>query len=149
MSDLPQVRVHHCQRHGQDGVLRVPQRYGRCPRPHRGHWVAGDLRRFGGFAVEMEDDAANDAHHDDDEDNDDVIAYDAARAKGCRSKPRATHTHIHYTTLTHTHVRPILSILPSIYRYCQKPDDLRLRLFVRSEETHSKRPSAGRAGGCM
>ena len=113
MSNLPQVRVHHCQRHGQDGVLRVPQRYGRCPRPHRGHWVAGDLRRFGGFAVEMEDDAANDAHHDDDEDdNDDVIAYDAARAKGCRSKPRATHTYIHYT---HPYTRTTHSFHPPFH----------------------------------
>ena len=71
----PQVRVHHCQRHGQDGVRRVPQREGRRPRPHRGHRdarAARDLCRFGGFALEMED-AANDAHHDDDDDDDDDV----------------------------------------------------------------------------
>ena len=51
--------------------------------------------------MEMEDDAANDAHHDDDDDDDDVMMPLPERAKGCRSKPRATHTsYIHPYTCT-------------------------------------------------
>ena len=137
--------MHHRQRHGHDGVLRVPQRDGRRPRRRRpGDARAARRLRRVFTAVEMAA-AAND-----DGDVDDVMMPSLARCQSERMPFQAAsraYVHTPHAPVQQEHAYErerdpfSASILPSIYRYCQKPDDL--RSLVRGEERrHSKRPSA-------
>ena len=123
--DGVQVCVHHCQRDGQDGMLRVPQRGGQRPLPLRDARAAGDLRRLGGSAVAMEV-AANDAHHDDD---DDVMMPTPPRPPRPPPPPpplmlpesermpfqATSHAYIHYIHPYTRGVFPILCIRPPFH----------------------------------
>ena len=142
--------MHHRQRHGHDGVLRVPQRDRRRPRRPGDARAARRLRRVL-TAVEMEDGAAND-----DRDVDVVMMPSFPRCQSERMPfQAASRAYVH--TPPHARTRSTrarvgerdpfsIFILPSIYRYCQKPDDL--RSFVRGEEREETQQKAI-SGGCM